>query len=226
MAETIRLKYIDRDGEDITVFYRPPSGASGDYGHILLGVLNQQTGKTGFLDYYPKNGADSLGRGPGAFNTGNMQTRADEAAAGKYATLTIQTSPEQAQEILNKISAMTNGSAPNYSVLTTNCTTVCEDVLHDLGLDFGDIAPSSYWDDVYRRFSQDAANNPFKAFLPSSLVPRQTGKDYGFPRYGFNYSQLLFQLYLNQWNQQNNQQQKSKNKACVTAGGETTCEEY
>src|SRR5216683_6250012 len=80
------LKYIDRDGEDITIFYRPPSGAKGDYGHILLGVMNQETGQTGFLDYYPKGATNRLGQGPGAFNTGDMQSRAAEAAAGKFAT--------------------------------------------------------------------------------------------------------------------------------------------
>jgi RHS repeat-associated protein len=220
------LKYIDRDGEDITVFYRPPSGASGDYGHIFIAALNQQTGQTGFLDYYPKNGTNGLGQGAGTFNTGDMQSRAAEAAAGKFATLTIQTSPEEAQKVLNQISAMTSGPAPNYSaVFGSNCTTVCEDVLHDLGLDFGDRTPSGYWDDLYRRYSQDAADNPFKIFAPSSSIPRQTGREYGFPRYGLNYSQLLFQLYLNQWNQQNNQQKPTR-KACVTAGGETTCENY
>jgi len=41
------LKYIDSDGEDITIFYRPPSGASGDYGHIMLGALNQALAKLG-----------------------------------------------------------------------------------------------------------------------------------------------------------------------------------
>jgi RHS repeat-associated protein len=56
------LKYIDKDGQDITVFYRPPSGADNDYGHTMLGALNQATGRVAFLDYYPgPNGADDLG---------------------------------------------------------------------------------------------------------------------------------------------------------------------
>jgi hypothetical protein len=214
------LKYIDRDGEDITVFYRPPLG-KGDYGHIFLGVLNQKTGQTGFLDYYPKNGTNGLGQGAGTFNTGDLQSRAAEAAAGRFATLTIQTSPDDAQQVLNRIATLTNGSAPDYSaVFGNNCTTICEDVLRDLGLDFGDRLPSSYWDDVYRHYSQDVDNNPFKAF-GFSPTPQKTGVEYGRPRYGFN-SQLLFQSYFQQWNQQ----QQQHGQACVEAGGEKHCENY
>lgn len=64
------LKFIDRDGEDITIFYRPPSGASRDFGHIMLGALNQATGKVGFLDYYPHGTANGYGSAPGHTTTG------------------------------------------------------------------------------------------------------------------------------------------------------------
>jgi hypothetical protein len=186
------LKYIDRDGEDITVFYRP-SGSGADFGHIFIGAFNQSTGRVGFLDYYPKSGTDSLGRGPGTFNNGNMQDRA--AQADQFAALTIRTSPEEAQKVLNLIDKLKSGSAQDYAALSNNCTTVCEDVLHDLGLDFGDITPDQYWADLYRNFSQDVQDNPFKAF-PFTQVPRQTGMDYGNPRnYGINFTQLLFLLY-------------------------------
>ena len=80
------LKYIDKDGEDITIFYRPPSGAS-DFGHIMLGALNQDTGKVGFLDYYPAGKVNGLGQGPGAFNMGNMSERAAQNAEGRFANL-------------------------------------------------------------------------------------------------------------------------------------------
>jgi hypothetical protein len=51
-------------------------------------------------------------------------------------------------------------STPDYSALTNNCTTVCEDVPKDLGLDCGDVFPSSYWADVYNNFSADAQAHP------------------------------------------------------------------
>jgi RHS repeat-associated protein len=203
------LKYIDKDGKDITIFYRPPSGASGDYGHIMLGALNQATGKVGFLDYYPAGNVNGLGQGPGAFNTGNMSERAAQNADGKFATLTIQTSPEEAQKVLDLIGALKNGSAPDYSALTNNCTTVCEDVLHDLGLDFGDVFPSSYWGDVYNNFSADAQAHPIWTRMMG--VHGTPGNEYGNPR-NFpgvnNFSQWLFTLYQNQ-------QQQPQPKACV-----------
>lgn len=203
------LKYIDKDGKDITIFYRPPSGASGDYGHIMLGALNQATGKVGFLDYYPAGNVNGLGQGPGAFNTGNMSERAAQNADGKFATLTIQTSPEEAQKVLDLIGALKNGSAPDYSALTNNCTTVCEDVLQDLGLDFGDVFPSSYWADVYNNFSADAQAHPIWTRMMG--VHGTPGNEYGNPR-NFpgvnNFSQWLFTLYQNQ-------QQQPQPKACV-----------
>jgi RHS repeat-associated protein len=187
------LKYVDRDGEDITVFYRRSGSGAADFGHLFIGAFNQSTGRVGFLDYYPKTGTDSLGRGPGTFNNGNMQDRA--AQADQFATLTIRTSPEEAQKVLNLIDKLKSGSAQDYAALSNNCTTVCEAVLHDLGLDFGDITPDQYWADLYRNFSQDVQDNPFKAF-PFTQVPRQTGRDYGNPRnYGINFTQLLFLLY-------------------------------
>jgi RHS repeat-associated protein len=203
------LKYIDKDGKDITIFYRPPSGASGDYGHIMLGALNQATGKVGFLDYYPAGNVNGLGQGPGAFNTGNMSERAEQNAEGKFATLTIQTSPEEAQKVIDLIGALKNGSTPDYSALTNNCTTVCEDVLHDLRLDFGDVFPSSYWADVYNNFSADAQAHPIWTRMMG--VHGTPGNEYGNPR-NFpgvnNFSQWLFQLYQNQ-------RQQPQPKACV-----------
>jgi hypothetical protein len=121
------LKYIDRDGEDITIFYRPSGLSPTDFGHIFIGALNQNTGQVGFLDYYPQG----RGNGPGEFNPGNMQDRA--ATSDQFATLTIRTTPDQAQKVLDLITALKSGKAPDYAALSNNCTTICEDVLHDLG---------------------------------------------------------------------------------------------
>jgi hypothetical protein len=136
-----------------------------------------------------------------------MQDRA--AQSDQFATLTIRTSPEQAQKVLDLIKSLTDGKPPDYAALSNNCTTICEDVLHDLGLDFGDIFPDNYWAHVYGNFAPEAQDNPFKNFF----VPRKTGVEYGNPRnFGITtpFSQWLFQLYLNQ-------QQKQQPKACVEA---------
>jgi RHS repeat-associated protein len=209
------LKFIDRDGEDITIFYRPPSGSAFDFGHVFLGALNQETGRVGFLDYYPAGKTDGFGNGAGAFNTGNMQSRANEVAAGKYVSLTLQTTPEEAQKVIDQISRLLSGSAPGYSAASNNCTTTCEDVLRELGLNFGDVFPSTYWSDIYHRYSSDVQANQFKAF-PFVAAPQKTGVEYGNPRnLGVNFNQLLFQIYLNQWSQQ--QQSSPPVKACVSA---------
>jgi RHS repeat-associated protein len=194
------LKYLDKDGQDITIFYRPESEASGDFGHIFLGVLNQNTAQVAFLDFYPKGGTDSFGSGEGAYNLGDMQDRAAQVAAGAYATLTIRTTPDQAQAVIDQISHMTNGSAPGYSALSNNCTTTCQDVLHDLGLDFGDILPASYWADAYQKFSSYAQAHPVSTWFFGAPLP-EAGREYGSPRdFGVNYRQLLFQMFMNEWN--------------------------
>ncbi len=199
------LKYVDPDGKDITIFYRPPSCTfCTDFGHIYLGALNQATGQTGFLDYYPQNGTDSFGNGPGAFNTGNMQDRAAELA--KYASLTIQTTPEEAQKVLDFIKQLTSQPASDYHALSNNCTTVCEDALHDLGLDSHNITPTAFWNAIYRSRSKFATQHPILNSLAKALgisAPSQGGTDYGNPRdFGVgDFDQFLFELYLNQQQQ-------------------------
>jgi len=183
------LKFIDPDGRDVTIFYRPPTSSPVDFGHVLIGALNQSTGKAGFLDYYPRGG----GNGPGQFNLGTMQERA--ATRDQFLTLTVQTSPEEAQQVLDLITKLTGSNPPDYAALSNNCTTVCQDVLHDLGLDFGDVFPKDYWADVYRNFSPAVWDNPFKAFF----VPTKPGVEYGNPRnVGTDFATFLFQVYLNQ----------------------------
>ena len=210
------LKYVDPDGKDITIYYRAPSGGVTDFGHVMLGVLNQNTGKTAFIDFYPKGGTDALGRGPGTFNPGDMGERGAQNAEGKFASLTIQTNPEQAQALIDAITKMENGQAPDYSAfLGTNCTTLIEDALKDLGLDYGDQSPSSYWADLFASQSSASwADRTIAAFTGSAP---HAGQDYGRPRYN-NQSQLMFALY---WLQMHPDQDKSS--VTTTQGPATPC---
>jgi RHS repeat-associated protein len=188
------LKYIDKDGQDITIYYRPPSGASNDYGHVLLGVLNQATGKVDFLDYYPAHGTNGIGQGPGTFNQGDMAERGAQNSEGTFASLTIQTTPEAAQKVLDLIAQLKSSPAADYSAIinANNCTTIVEDVLHDLGLDYGDVFPASFWNDAYTDFAPYAQQHQFETWMYG--VPHQPGNEYGNPRYN-NQSQLMFSLY-------------------------------
>jgi hypothetical protein len=209
------LKYVDPDGKDITVYYRAPSGGTTDFGHVMLGVLNQDTGKTAFIDFYPKSGTNALGLGAGTFNPGDMAERGQQNANGQFASLTIQTNPEQAQALIDAITKMENGQAPDFSAfLGMNCTTLVQDALKDLGLDYGDQSPSSFWQDVWGHYSQDALDNPFKVFL---TAPQKGGRDYGNPRFN-NQSQLMFVLY---WLQMHPDQDKSS--VTTTQGPATPC---
>lgn len=191
------LKYVDPDGKDITIFYRAPSCTlCTDFGHVYIAAFNQDTGQVGFLNFGPLNQHE--GNGPGQFYSAK-----DEAAdLAKYSSLTIQTTPEEAQKVLDFIKALTSQPAPDYHWLSTNCTTICEDALHDLGLDLKELSPTHFWNAVYRRFSKDVQNNPLKAF-PFVSVPHQPGVDYGNPRdLGVgNFEQFLYQLFLNQQQQ-------------------------
>ncbi len=92
LGATTPLKYTDPDGNDITLFYRAAASGKIDFGHVFIGVLNQDTGKTGFLDFYPSRASAVA---PGAVNGGYFGER-----QGKYASLTIQTTPEVAQKAL------------------------------------------------------------------------------------------------------------------------------
>ncbi len=210
------LKYVDPDGKDITIYYRAPSGGATDFGHVMLGVLNQSTGQTAFIDFYPKNGTDALGRGPGTFNLGDMGERGAQNANGQFASLTIQTNPEQAQALIDAITKMENGQAPDYSAfIGTNCTTLIQDALKDLGLDYGDQSPSSYWADLFA--TQSTGSWADKTIAAFTLSAPHAGRDYGRPRYN-NQSQLMFALY---WLQMHPDQDKSS--VSTTQGPATPC---
>jgi RHS repeat-associated protein len=198
------LKYIDKDGKDITIFFEAPAGK--DVGHIFLAAVNQGEGKnngqSAMLSFGPKGGGQGFGlvSGPGQF-----KFPVDLRDSSSY---TIRTNPEDTQKVIDAINKLNSGSAPDFELFMRNCTTEVQDVLKDLGLDFGDISPTGFWNDVY--FNHD---NPFHA-----NAPHQPGQDYGNPRNynGKNYRDVLFNMFTEEIRQP---------KACVTAGGETTCDQ-
>ncbi len=204
------LKYVDRDGKDITIFYEPE-----DYGHVFLAVVNPDNGRSAFLSYGPANGDMNLvARTPGQFNF--------PVDFHNSSSLTIQTNPEDANTLIDAITAINNGQVPDFSLFTNNCTTMVQDVLKDFGLNFGDSLPSTFWDDLYHKHSEDVKENPFKLLF---TAPHQAGKDYGNPRIpGADWTKLLSRLWELQVRRAQEEQQIHEPKACVTAGGETTCD--
>ena len=207
------LKFVDKDGKDITIFYEAPKNLL-ETGHIALAAVNQDTGASAFLSFGPANSVSK-----GAAITGTPGTYDFAFDPKSSSSLTIRTNPEEAQKIIEAINQMESGKAPDFSLLSDNCTTEVEDALRDLGLDFGDTAPSTYWRDVYSTNSAAVQNNPFQAFLP---IPHNPGQEYGTPRnIGMNYQNFLYQLWSNRLLVQ-------QPKACVTIqtpnGPSTSCD--
>jgi hypothetical protein len=119
-----------------------------------------------------------------------------------YAALTIQTSPEQAQEVINFIKQLSTTDNP-YRLLQTNCTTVCRDALKAIGIlprNYGSITPMALWSTLYSRFSNPATqryttSTRYGEYFQSLQIPREQGRDYGNPRFGMNtFDFIMLQL--------------------------------
>lgn len=209
------LKYVDHDGQDITVFYRCGNMLNPvDSGHAFAAVLNQDTGKVAFMSFAPKQGAVPFGQG--AYNA---HLSADYLR--QHASLTIRTTPELAQKAIDEINRRLQNPG-SYNLFTNNCTTQCESLLRLLDVATTDgFHPDELWTQLYRNYSAQAEDHG-RFGVPS--VQYQPGKEFGQPRFsgsGFDYQQFLWQLYTNQ------QTRQREPKACVSVQGangtETEC---
>jgi hypothetical protein len=218
------LLYVDPNGKDITVFYRQSSGAAGDAGHVLLAVTNQQTGQVKFADYYPK-GAKGFTPAPGEMNQGETSDRLKQHAA-----LTIRTTPEIAQKLIDRIDALSPpNQTPDFMIPFSDCVVVCADLLNIAGINVPSAlaTPEDVWSMLYGNYSAEAQSG---GQLKMGLSRYQPGKDFGvsmsaFPRGTdpFYNLQLLYLLA----DQQRNQKPP---RACVTTNDSasgtstTTCD--
>lgn len=173
------LLYVDPTGRDITVFYRAPSG-SGDFGHVLLAVTNQATGAVRFADYYAAAGKTAM-PGSGEMNQGMTAKRLKQ-----HASLTIQTNPEVAQELINAIDAMSppNG-VPTYWAPLSSCATITADLLSLAGIETGPdflLTPTDVWATAYGRYSSEALSG---GQLHMGLYRYSPGVDFGTSMSGF-----------------------------------------
>jgi RHS repeat-associated protein len=218
------LKYTDPDGKDITIFYE-----TGDpTGHVMMAAVNQQTNDFAFLSVGPQSQYHEAAGMPWNWNSGvpgtsefNLPQSADDLRQN-FAALTIQTTPEVAQQA---IEAIRNGAGTgNWSVLGNNCTTACVKVLKDIGLSPGSKGllpwtPSKLWANLYLKYGKSKPPAFVRgALAATSLIQRpvSAGTDYGNPRYGTN----TFDFVMQQIN--------APTKACVTTQGpngpETACQ--
>jgi RHS repeat-associated protein len=221
------LKYTDPDGRDITVLYQ----SGWPTGHIMLAAYNQQTSDFAILSVGPQTHFDPgiplhpFKGVPGTttFDLADLKTADD--LRHNFTALTIQTSPEVAQQAIN---AIRNGAGTgNWALLGNNCTSACAKVLRDIGLSTG--SPAIAWtpDVFFRNLAVRYGRNRPPAWmsaifgnLASQLFqgPATPGMDWGNPRYGidpFDFIMLQINIPL---------------RACVTTPGldggppETVCE--
>ena len=121
------LKYVDPDGKDITVFYESPSLSSFSPGHIMFVAENQQTGDAAVMSFGPVHdseyGFTPLGS-PVNSTTAFDSTMTTDELRDTFSSLTIKTSPEEAQEVINYIRQLSPSANPYtlYGSNAKNCT--------------------------------------------------------------------------------------------------------
>ena len=180
------LKYIDPDGQDITVFY----DQGGVAGHAVLLAYDQQSGNSAVQSFGPAN-HDALTRVEeglgmsvdGTDNYGfNNVTSADQLRQ-QYTSITIQTSPEETQAAIQYIRTHPDGK---WSALGENCTTTCARILRKLQLyRYAPVSPNALFTTLADQYSKHSQ------FQWPNNVPRN-GVDYGNPRPGYDPFDLLF----------------------------------
>jgi len=190
------LRFLDPDGRDVVALLEPPAG--GRFGHFALFAHNPKTNEAAFMSFGPidRSAAGQLltvtGGPMGSTASFGMPRSADDLRR-EYAAMTIQTSPEQAQEVINFINRFSTTDNP-YRLFETNCATVCRDALKAIGVlprNYGSITPMGLWISLYRRFSNPSiqkfsTTTRYGEQFQSLLVENRQGVDYGSPRFGMN----------------------------------------
>lgn len=190
------LRFVDPDGRDVVALLQPPHGFMP--GHFALFAHNPDTGAAAFMSFGPIDTSASgramtvLGAPMGSTAYYGMPKSADELRQS-YAALSIQTTPEQAQEVIEFINRFSTTENP-YRLFETNCSTVCRDALKAIGVlprNFGRITPFSLWTSLYRRYSNPSlqrfnTTTRYGEQFQSLRIDANRGTDYGNPRFGMN----------------------------------------
>jgi len=181
------LKYVDPDGQDITIYYE----AGNPYpGHTMLLAYNQETGDSATRSFGPDHSrANTLETAvgmsvPGTDRFGLDDIKSADDLRKNYASLTIQTTPEEAQEVIDAIRAHPDG---NYTTYWNNCTTTCSKLLRAIGKSASHaLTPMSFFNEVYGE----------QTGLGTGRSPRSfpNGQDYGRSRPGYDPFQMFFWL--------------------------------
>ena len=181
------LGVIDPDGRDIIILHNDQMPA----GHFAMVAYNQETGGYAVKSFGPQDARDAGtmakevfgGSVPGKenFDFDPKDIKTPDDLRSNYMALTIQTSPEVAQEAINFIASHPSG---DYNLYTNNCTSACAQVLKDLGIisggNLGPWTPGDLWQKLYTspRYSPNGQSRS------AGHNQGTRGNDYGRPRFG------------------------------------------
>jgi RHS repeat-associated protein len=195
------LRFIDPDGRDITVFYEQgfPTG------HMMIAASNQQSGDFALLSVGPRRHLDPNiplhpFEGVPGTTVFNLPRTADELRQN-FAAITIQTTPEVAQQAIDAIRA--GAGTGNWALLGNNCTSACSKVLMEIGiLRRRDYATpfqrtNTLWNTLRAKYQPNLSSSARSDLdrNTGSLFKVNNGTDYGSPRYGMNvFDWLLLQM--------------------------------
>jgi RHS repeat-associated protein len=158
------LKYVAPDGQDITYFYDQASIA----GHAVIFAYNQQTGD-GAIESFGPIIHSPMAAGESMFDLGPNITA--DKLRNTFAALTMQTSPELAQQVIDYIRS--NPDPDNWKAWGPNCSTQCAKILQKFKLEMSrdkGKRPKLLWNAFKQQYNPNAPAKP------------TGGLDYGAPR--------------------------------------------
>lgn len=150
-----------------------------DMGHLFIYVRNDETGESAYFDYYVQDGYTILGK-------------VDEDRLKNHASLTVETSADQEQAILNGIKEMQE-TAPNYDLIPNDrngistCTNTAVGLLNKGGINPGDFGnrhiPKYVWESLFKQNApnqtQKQTNYTGNVWHEKTIVPAEVGRSYG-----------------------------------------------
>jgi len=166
------LKFIDPDGQDVTYFYDP----GGIAGHAVLFAYNPQNNDSAIESFGP-NIHFLVGKGVSQFDMNEFSSA--QGLRDNYASVTIQTTPEVAQQVIDFIREHPDPST--WTMLGPNCSSEVQKILKQFKLDnsksfWPGMTPKNLWYSLMGRY------NPSQAIWGQMTKPKQ-GQDYGNPRF-------------------------------------------
>jgi RHS repeat-associated protein len=181
------LLYTDPQGEDVTIYYRPPTEGAGsveDQGHILIYVRNDETGEERYFDY-TADGSYSEGWGDVHL------LKVDQQRIDQHASITIVTDAKQEQAIIEGIDKLVK-NAPDFQLgvgaeLSGTVSTCSSNSAKLLALGGINVAgagvfegPKDLWQSAFSQYGDRQANaaEPLKP-NPNPMFP-SIGKVNGF----------------------------------------------